>query len=700
MFSSNSLSARIARLSLFLLFAILSCRQNVNVAADVSTRKANEASLQAVEPRIRAIYERAEYRARSLQAEWSSDSLSYVMNAPDSEGGGTKWMRYDVVSGKASELSEASSSERRREDGLSPDGSRRVYTRQGNLFVSDLKTGKTTALTDVPPDGPISNGRPSWSPDGMQIAFVQVDRSKVRLRAMLIPGDPSYPEVRERRFARVGGEIPTLRIGVIDVFNGALRWMPIPSTAEGFYLGQVEWAGNSQELLVEQLNRFRNERDFLLIQSGTGETRTLFHEADRAWVVASIRKNAGLEWVQEGRAFVVISEKDGWRHAYLCSRNGQKETLLTRGNYDIIERVAIDERGGWYYFNASPSNATQKYLYRTRLDGKGSAERVTPQDQPGTHDYAFSPDAKWAFHTYSTFDSPPLTELVAFPSHRVVRTLGDNRELKGKMKALISRPTEFIELDIGDGVVMDAWMLKPSDFDPARKYPVLVYVYGEPHAQTVLDAWGKGHADYHRAIADLGYLVVSIDNRGTPAPKGAAWRRAVFGSLGPLSTEEQAKGLKELGRLRAYVDLSRVAIWGWSGGGSNTLNAMFRRPDVYHVGMAVAPKPQAHLYNAWFQEIYMETRETNPKGYRNASAINFADGLEGDLLIVHGSGETNTHLEIVEGLVDRLIELGKPFDFMSYPNRDHGIRRGKGTSVHLRMHMIRYLLSHLDPGPR
>jgi len=321
-------------------------------------------------------------------------------------------------------------------------------------------------------------------------------------------------------------------------------------------------------------------------------------------------------------------------------------------------------------------------------------------DQPGTHDYDFSPDAKWAFHTYSTFDTPPVIELVQLPEHRVVRVLENNHELRERMKSLISHPTEFFQLDIGGGTVMDAWMIKPPDFDASRTYPVFVYVYGEPHGQTVLDAWRRSHADFHRLIAELGYLVVSIDNRGTPAPKGAAWRRAVFGRLGPLSTEEQAAGLKELGRTRSYVDLSRVAIWGWSGGGSNTLNAMFRKPDVYHMGIAVAPKPQPHLYNAWFQEIYMETRETNPDGYRRSAPINFAKGLKGDLLIVHGTGETNTHLQITEGLVDRLIELGKPFDYMTYPNRDHGLHEGRGTEVHLRMLMTRYLLNHLPPGPR
>jgi dipeptidyl-peptidase-4 len=469
---------------------------------------------------------------------------------------------------------------------------------------------------------------------------------------------------------------------------------------EGFYLGQVDWAGNSDELLVEKLSRFRDEREFLIANIRTGAIRRIFHESDPAWVIASYRRNAGLEWIRDGQAFIVLSEKDGWRHAYVYSRDGKELKLLTPGQYDIIERAVVDEARGWFYYYASPDNATQKYLYCVRLDGAGQPERVTPMNQPGTHDYDFSPDAKWAFHTYSRFDTPPITELVQLPGHRVVRVLEDNKELQEKMESLISQPTEFFALDIGGGVVMDAWMIKPRDFDPSRQYPVFVHVYGEPHGQTVLDAWGRSHADYHRVIADLGYLVVSIDNRGTPAPKGAAWRRAIFGSLGPLSTAEQAAGLKELGRRHPYVDLSRVGIWGWSGGGSNTLNAMFRKPDVYHVGIAVAPKPQPHLYNAWFQEIYMETPEVNPEGYQKSAPINFAEGLKGDLLIIHGTGETNTHLQITEGLVDRLIELGKQFDYMAYPNRDHGLREGQGTAMHLRMLMTRYLIQHLPPGPR
>ena len=673
----------------------LACLVGVAVA-DVHGQVSRIRVPKKTESRLRRIYVQGEFRARRFRAEWLPDSSGYTVWERATESNARVLARYDAASGKRTVVK---SPRRARSGNRSPDGKRVLFSDRGNLRVRDLKSGRTISLTNNDPRRSIRNGQAVWSPDGKRIAYVQSNYSKVRLRSMLVPRDPSYPGVRQTRFARVGETIPALRVGVVDAGGGNTRWLALPAPAEGFYLGQVSWAGNSDELLVEQLSRFRNQRDFFIANVRTGVVKRMYHETDPAWVIASIRKNAGLEWIRKGRAFLVLSEKDGWRHAYVYSRDGKQQALLTPGDSDIIERVKVDEAGGWFYYNASPDNATQKYLYRVRLDGTGKPERVTPRNQPGTHDYELSPDAKFAFHTYSTFDKPPVTELVRLPEHRVVRVLEDNKKLRKQMATLITQPTEFLQLKIGK-VDMDAWMIKPSKFDPSKKYPVLVYVYGEPHAQTVLDKWGSVHADYHRAIADLGYIVVSIDNRGTPAPKGAAWRRAVFGKLGLLSTEEQAAGLKELGRTRSYVDLSRVGIWGWSGGGSNTLNAMFRKPGVYHVGIAVAAKPQPHLYNAWFQEIYMRTRKVNPKGYRQAAPINFAQGLKGDLLIVHGTGETNTHVEIIEGLVDRLIELGKPFDYMTYPNRDHGIRRGRGTSLHLRMHMVRYLLSHLPAGPK
>jgi dipeptidyl-peptidase-4 len=676
------------------------CIVGIVIVPDIRGQDSKELILKEAESRLRAVYDRGEFRAKRFRADWLGDSSGYTVSESVPGADERVLVRYDAASGKRTVLDSSRKEDTGRSRNVSPDGQRILYYDQGNLYVRDLQSDRKTPLTKNTAGSSISNSRAVWSPDGKWIAYVQSDASDVKLRSVLVPGDPSYPEVKEVRFARVGGAISKLRIGVVDAEGSETRWLSIAVPTEGFYLGQVSWAGNSDELLVEKLSRFRDEREFLIADVCTGAIRRIFHESDPAWVIASYNKNAGLEWIRDGRAFIVLSEKDGWRHAYVYSRDGKELALLTPGESEIIERAVVDEAGGWFYYYASPKNATQKYLYRVPLDASEEPERVTPMNQPGTHDYDFSPDAKWAFHTYSTFDTPPVTELVQLPDHRVVRVLEDNKELRKKMKPLISQPTEFFQLKIDGGIVMDAWMIKPGDFDPSRKYPVFVYVYGEPHGQTVLDAWGRSHADFHRVIAELGYLVVSIDNRGTPAPKGAAWRRSIFGSLGPLSTEEQAAGLKELGRTRPYVDLSRVGIWGWSGGGSNTLNAMFRKPYVYHVGIAVAPKPQPHLYNAWFQEIYMQTPEVNPEGYRRSAPINFAEGLKGDLLIIHGTGETNTHLQITEGLVDRLIELCKQFDYMAYPNRDHGLREGRGTAIHLRMLITRYLIEHLPPGPQ
>ncbi len=680
-------------LSAALVFQLIISTVSAQSSADAAWLK------QAV-PRLRAIYEEGAFGVRRFPGEWLPDSSGYTLREKDADSDKEIVVRYDAATGERTELEPPDQEELNSVDRVSPDGRRQIEFRDRNLFVRDLETGRRLQLTNRPEDREIWYRQPSWSPDGKNIVFIESDETEIRQRAVLVPSDPSYPGVRHNRFARVGEKIASLRVGVIDVEKRVTKWLDIEQPDEGYYLGQVDWAENSQEVLVEKLSRFRDTREFLLADIETGDIRRIYQETNDAWAVGSQGKNSGLTWIRDGQAFIVVTEKDGWRHAYQYSRDGKNEQLLTPGDYDVIDRAVVDEERGWYYFYASPDEGTRQYLYRVPLDGSVTLERVTPENQPGTHDYDFSPDARWAFHTYSTLDSPPVVELVELPEHRVVRVLEDNSEMRERFRPLLSHPTEFLQLDIGDGVVMDALMIKPKDFDETKKYPVFVYVYGEPYAQTVLDKWGAGQTDFHRVVADLGYLVVSIDNRGTPAPKGAAWRRSIFGSLGPLSTEDQAAGIKELGRMRSYVDLSRVAIWGWSGGGSNTLNAMFRKPDVYHVGIAVVPKPQPHLYNAWFQEIYMRTREVNADGYKRSAPINFAAGLQGDLLMITGSGETNTHIQIIEGLVDRLIELGKPFDYMVYPNRDHGLREGRGSKVHVRMTIIRYLLQHLPAGPR
>ncbi len=726
------------------------------VPAAGSPTEANVKLLAEIEPRLQAVYETGQFRMRGFSATWLPDGSGYLKLEEPEGAAGPEIARYDPASGErtvlvASEkLVVPGTSERLKIRGFvcsptgqrlllqtdeaggtdrwlyardsedlrpvkigggvgfeanafSPDERSLLGMRGAELIVFDIARERTTPLTqDSDPDA-ISHSRATWSPDGKWIAYVRSDASAIPKRAVLVPGDPTYRTFQETRFERIGGPIPTLRIGVVGVEGGPTRWVELADQPGTFYMNTLGWAGNSDEVLIDKLSRGREAREVLLANHQTGTITQAYSATDAAWVVSWVdMEPGGLEWVRGSKTFILFSERDGWRRAYVISRDGASQTPITAAGSDLIAPGPIDEKHGWFYYYASPTNATKRYLYRTRLDGTGTPERLTPQDQPGSHRYVCSPDNRFAFHTWSTFDKPPVTDLVELPGHRIVRLLEDNAAAAARVKPLITQPTEFLQLDIGGGVVMDSWMIKPRDFDPAKKYPVFVFVYGEPAGQTVLDDWrgGQGFSLFHRAVADLGYLVVSIDNQGTPGPKGAAWRRAVYGSLGPLSTDEQAAGLQALERLRPFVDLSRVGIWGWSGGGSNTLNALFRKPDAYHVGIAVVPKPQVQYYNAEYQEIFMRTPQENPEGYRTGSAINYAEGLRGDLLLITGSGETNTHIEITEGLVDRLIELGKRFDYFVYPNRDHGLQEGKGTQLHVQMLIVRYLIEHLPPGPR
>jgi len=433
----------------------------------------------------------------------------------------------------------------------------------------------------------------------------------------------------------------------------------------------------------------------MLADAATGAVRTVFTEQDSAWVDLV----DDLSWIANGREFLWPSERDGWRRVYRVSRDGASVKAVTTGAFDAISIAGVDERGGSLYFTASPGNATQRYLYRARLDGRGLPQRVTPA-AAGTHSYNISPDARWAFHTHSRFDQPPVIDLVRLPAHQRVRVLAENAALHAAVAPLIPRPTEFFQVPVGNGVTLDSWMILPHDFDSTKTYPLLMYVYGEPAGQTANDAWGGARGLWHRQLAAQGYVVASVDNRGTPAPKGRAWRKVVHRAIGVLSSRDQADAVRALTRSRSYLDPTRVAIWGWSGGGSSTLQAMFRYPDVYQVGMSVAPVPDEKLYDTIYQERYSGLLPENEADYVRASAITYADGLRGELLIMHGSGDDNVHYQGTERLVNRLVELGKTFDLMAYPNRSHCICEGSGTTLHVYSTLTRYLLEHLPAGPR
>jgi dipeptidyl-peptidase 4 len=605
---------------------------------------------------------------------------------------------------------------------FSPDGTRVAYVRTNNIYVEEVAHNHIIQLTR---DGSstIINGTSDWvyeeelalrdcfrwSPDGRKIAYWQFDTSNVGIFTLIYnlgpprevvagfpyPGLGVYPSLLNIAYPLPGTTNSAVRVGVIDATGNDTRWLDVPGDPRNNYIARMEWAENSNELVIERLNRLQNRNDVLLADASSGTVRSIFPDEDKAWVNVMNE----ITWLGGGAEFLWLSERDGWRHAYRVSRSDGSAKLITHGNYDVIGIDSTDEKGGWLYFIASPDNATQRYLYRTRLDGSGDAERASPASASGTHGYDISPDSHWAFHTYSRADLTPVTDLVELPSHRSARLLEENSTLRANASVLLGTPIEFFKTDIGDGITLDAFIMKPPHFDPAKKYPVLVYVYGEPAAQTVLDAWETGHIYFARVAAAAGYVVVSFDNRGTPAPKGRAWRKEIYGSIHPVVVKEQSAALRNFLASHSFADPERVAVWGWSGGGSSTLNLMFRSSDLYKVGMSVAPVPDLRLYDTIYQERYMGLPLENVEGYRNSSAVNFAEGLRGHLLLVHGSGDDNVHYAGSELLLNRLIELDKPVDFMEYPNRTHSISQGQGTLLHLYSLLLRYLEEHIPAMP-
>jgi dipeptidyl-peptidase-4 len=591
---------------------------------------------------------------------------------------------------------------------FSPDGTRVGYVRGNNIYVEGLNDGAIVQLTRDGSETTI-NGTSDWvyeeelgvrdafrfSPDGRHIAYWQFDSTGVGIFSLINNTDKLYPEITRIPYPKAGSANSAVRIGVVSATGGETRWIKTPDDPRNSYLARMDWV-DDRTVAIQQLNRLQNQNDFLMGDATSGEVRRVFRDESKTWVDVE----DDVKWIEGGKAFLWVSERSGWRHVYRVPREGGEPRLITAFEADVISVAGLDEASGWLYFRASPESATEAYLYRSKLDGSGVPEQVTPDGPPGTNVYDLAPLGRLAFHTYSRFDQPPAMSVVALPSHKTLRSLTDPSDLAAKVTPLLSRSVEFFSVAIGEGVSLDGWMLKPKTFDPTKRYPVIVFVYGEPASQTVTDRWGGGRMLFHRALADAGYLVISVDNRGTPAPKGAAWRKSVYGTVGDLSARDQAAAIRALAVRRAYIDLDRIGVWGWSGGGSNTLNAMFRFPDVFKVGVSVAPVPDQKLYDTIYQERYMGLPQENVEGYRIGSPINFAEGLKGKLLIVHGSGDDNVHYQGTERLINRLIELGKPFDMMAYPNRSHSISEGSGTTPHVYKLISRYFLQHLPPGPR
>jgi dipeptidyl-peptidase 4 len=583
---------------------------------------------------------------------------------------------------------------------FSPDSRKVAYVSEYNIYAEDLATGKIEALTKGGNRKRI-NGTFDWayeeeffcrdgfrwSPDSKQIAYWQMDAKITRDYLMVNNTDSIYPFPIPVEYPVAGTAPSPFKIGVVSLGNPNTKWMSIPTdTVLQSYVPRMEWAANSSQLIVQHLNRKQNETAILLCDVKTGKSTSIYQEEDEAWIDIlplwdEKYSYGGWDWLDNGNEFIWASEKDGWRHLYRISRNGKSVTRITNGKYDVMQISCIDERSGYLYFEASPENATQRYLYRTKLDGSGSAQRITPDNQPGTHNYEIAPGAIYARHQFSNYYTPNTAEWVKLPGH--VGTDGDKVNEAISQQDKTKSSLEFFTVTTADSVTMDAWIVKPTNFDPKKKYPVLFYVYTEPWGQNVKDEYGVGYNYLYRGdLSADGYIYISIDNRGTPVPKGRAWRKSIYQKIGQVNIRDQAMAAKEIMKW-SFVDSTRIAVWGWSGGGTATQNLLFQYPDIYKTGIAVAGVANQFSYDNLYQERYMGLPQEDKSGFIKGSPITHAKNLKGNLLLIHGTGDDNVHYSNMEMLVNELIRNGKQFQMMSYPNRSHSISEGPGTFNHL-----------------
>ena len=651
--------------------------------------------------------------ARPLRVEdytWSEDRTKLVIYTNSRRvwrrnTRGDYWL-LDVAAGTVRQLGKGLEPSRMMYGKLSPAGDRFAYVYYNNLYVEDVATGERRQLTfdggDVMVNGHFDwvyeeelscyDGW-RWSPDGRKIAYWHSDTGGTGTFLMIDNIDSLYSFTIPLPYPKAGTTNSAVKVGVVDVETARTGWFPVPGDPRENYIARMEFVPGTDEVMIQQLNRLQNTNTVYYGNVNTLELTPFYEDHDEAFL--NVHDN--IVWLDGNKYFTWTSEKDGWRHLYRVTRDGKKETLVTKGDFDVINVLRIDPKGGYVYYMASPESAVEQYLYRSRLDGKGAAERVTPRGFTGTYSYNISPGAKYALCSFSNHETPRVYEMVSLPDHKTVRRLEDNAALKAVYDSYGFRTREYFQVDIGEAV-LDGWMIKPRDFDPSKKYPVIFHIYGEPASSTVQDSWSGDY--WNQLLAQQGYIVASIDPRGTNNPKGREWRKCIYGKVGILAMADHAKAVRLAEEMFPFMDPERVGVWGWSGGGSSTAHLMFEHPDIYSVGIAVAGVYSQRLYDSIYQERYMGLPSTNPDGYREGSPITHAAGLRGDLLLIHGTGDDNVHYQSLEMLVNELVKQGKMFSMMSYPMRTHGISERENTTMHLYRTMLKYWLEHLPAGGR
>jgi dipeptidyl-peptidase-4 len=600
----------------------------------------------------------------------------------------------DVATGRVTPLSSAAGLQMFAK--FSPDGRRAAFVRANNLFVTDLATHEEHALTNDGSDV-IINGTSDWvyeeelsirdafrwSPDSKRIAFWRFDQSPIPIFPML--DELSFvAKVIPERYPRPGDRNSKVTVGVVNADTRATTWL---HTGEGEYIASLAWAG-PDSVAIQRMPRTQNQIDLLMLSAASGDGRTVLTERNSAWVDVDEQTP---RWLSNGAMFLWPSERSGWRQYYLYKRDGTLVGGVTRDGVDVSSLAGVDEKRGYVYAIAAAPTPMQRQLFRYPLKG-GSEMRVTTE--PGSHRVSISPDGTVMVDIHSTAQLPGAASLVSLAPGGARHVLEANAELRKTLEGLTRAP-EFFQLPMPDGTKLNAFRILPPAFDSTRKYPVLMYVYGGPGSQTVLDDYGGDRYLWHQLLAQKGYIVVSVDNRGTGA-RGSAFRHVVYEHLGMHESDDQIAAAKWLGTQR-WVDPARIGIWGWSYGGYMTAMSSFRGGSLFRAAISVAPVTDWRLYDDIYTERYMRTPAENATGYEEGAPLNYVKGLASSYLLVHGTGDDNVHPQNSIQLVDKLEEAGKQFEFMVYPGRTHAISGGN-SRTHLFTLLTNFVEQTLGPS--
>jgi dipeptidyl-peptidase-4 len=555
---------------------------------------------------------------------------------------------------------------------ISPDGRYISFVRGRNLWLVGVADGKERALTQngseairkgeldwVYPEELDIKTAYWWSPDSSAVAYLEMDERKVS-RYPLVNFSAYDGDAEMERYPVAGGANPIVRVFVASVSGGEPRVMDTGAETD-IYIPRVTWLNDSKNLAIQRLNREQTVLDLLIADAGSGKSRSVLTEKDQYWINVS----DDLYFFKGGKRFLWSSERSGYRHLYLYGLDGKQLLQLTKGDWEVSTVEAVDESKGLIYFTATEKSPLERQLYRVALDGSGFA-RVTKDD--GTHHVNIAPNYAALIDTHSNSMTPPRQDLLRADGSRITAI---NENKVAELAEYHLSPVEFLTVKSHDGMPLNAMMIKPAGFDPAKKYPVLVYTYGGPHAQVVLNAWGGSTFLWHELLAQKGYIIFSLDNRGS-AGRGHLFEEPIHFRLGAQELSDQRDGAAYLKSL-PYVDPNRIGIWGWSYGGHMTLHAMFEDPEDFKAGFAGGPVTDWYYYDTIYTERYLGLPQKNGESYQESSPVKNADHLKGKLLIAHGTGDDNVHFANTLSVVDKLIEAGKYVEVMAFPGRGHGV---------------------------